>query len=131
MTVSWPFPSPTPAAFPGPVPGAPDRISYDYRLVLTRTLYDRAVGTAMSPSLAPLAGVSAAHVNPLDLDRLGVTEGAEVRITATRGAVVLPLRADAGVPRGSLQVPFNVAGTALTDIIDASAAATDVRVERL
>ena len=44
---------------------------------------------------------------------------------------MLPLVADAGVPRGSLQVPFNVAGTALTDIIDATAAATDVRVERL
>ncbi|MET0460662.1 MAG: molybdopterin-dependent oxidoreductase, partial [Ilumatobacteraceae bacterium] len=124
-------PTPDATAFPESMPGAPDRISYDYRLVLTRKLYDRAVGTAKSPSLAPLAGTSAAHVNPLDLDRLGVAEGADVRITAPRGAVVLPLVADAGVPRGSLQVPFNVAGTALADIIDATAAATDVRVERI
>ncbi|MET0325919.1 MAG: NADH-quinone oxidoreductase subunit NuoG, partial [Ilumatobacteraceae bacterium] len=45
-------PTPDATAFPESMPGAPDRISYDYRLVLTRKLYDRAVGTAKSPSLA-------------------------------------------------------------------------------
>ena len=119
------------AAFPEPTSVAPDRISYDYRLVLTRKLYDRAVFTANSPSLAHLARPSAAHVNPLDLDRLGIPEGSEVRIIGTRGTVVLPVTADGAVPRGSLHVPFNVPGTALTDIIDVTAPATDVRVERL
>ena len=33
---------------------AADRNGYDYRLVVSRKLYDPAVGTAMSPSLAPL-----------------------------------------------------------------------------
>jgi NADH-quinone oxidoreductase subunit G len=103
---------------------APDRISYDYRLVLTRKLYDRAAGTANSPSLAPQAPSS-------DLDRLGVAAGTEVRLVGTRGAVVLPLSPDDAVPRGSLQVPFNVPGTAVTDIVDVTAAATDVRIERL
>ena len=51
--------------------------------------------------------------------------------SAPKGTVVLPLAADAGVPRGSLRVPFNVAGAAIADIIDAAAPATDVRVERL
>ena len=49
-------PEPDAAAFPAPSARAPDRISYDYRLVVTRRLYDNAVGTARSPSLAPLAG---------------------------------------------------------------------------
>jgi len=81
--------------------------------------------------LAPLAGRSAAHVNPLDLDALGVADGEQVRVVATRGTALLPISADARVPRGSLRVPFNVAGPAITDLVDAGAAVTDVRVERL
>jgi predicted molibdopterin-dependent oxidoreductase YjgC len=124
-------PSADAAAFPEIAASAPDRISYDYRLVLTRKLYDLAVGTAKSPSLADLAASSAAHVNPADLDRLGVADGADVRIVGVRGSVVLPITADGAVPRGALHVPFNVPGTAVTDIVDASSPAIDVRVERL
>ncbi len=119
-TVAWPE-----------APAAIDRISYDYRLVVSRKLYDRAVGTAMSPSLAPLAGASAAHVNPLDLAALGITEGTDVQVSGTRGTVVLPIAADVAVPRGSLRVPFNVAGASIADIVDARGAANDVRVERM
>ena len=110
---------------------APVRNRYDYRLVLSRQLYDRAIGTTRSPSLAPLAGNSAAHLHPLDLDALGVAAGDQVRIVAPRGTVLLPVVADPRVVRGSLRVPFNVAGTAVTDLVDAGAAATDVRVERI
>ncbi|MET0144969.1 MAG: NADH-quinone oxidoreductase subunit NuoG [Ilumatobacteraceae bacterium] len=124
-------PAADPGSYPAAVSGAPDRISYDYRLVFTRKLWDDAVMTAHSPSLAALAGGVAAHVHPLDLDRIGVPAGAEVRLVAARGSVVLPLAADEGVPRGSIGVPFNVGGSPLASIIDATAAATDVRVERV
>ena len=70
-------------------------------------------------------------MHPLDLEGIGVGDGTEVRIVATKGTVVLPLAADAAVPRGSLRVPFNVAGASIADIVDATAPATDVRVERL
>ncbi len=115
----------------GEVAGAGERISYDYRLVLTRKLYDRAVVTANSPSLAALAESATARMHPLDLDRLGVAAGTEVRVVGTRGAVVLPLAADEAVPRGSLHVPFNVPGSTITDLVDVTAPATDVRIERL
>ena len=98
---------------------------------MTRRLYDNAVGTARSPSLAPLAADAAAHIHPLDLDRLGVPGGTEVRLVAPRGTVVLPLAPDAGVPRGSIEVPFNVDGSTVGEIIDVTAPAVDVRVERL
>ena len=78
--------------------GALDRNSYDYRLVVSRKLYDRAVGTAMSPSLAGLAPPSAAHVNPFDLAGLGVADGTEVQVIGARGSVVLPLAADLACP---------------------------------
>ena len=118
-------------ALTGSMSRAADRVSYDYRLVLTRKLYDRAVLTAHSPSLADLAAPAAARVNPLDLDRIGVSAGEQVRIVSAKGTVVLPVAGDERVPRGSLQVPFNVPGASITDIIDTAAPALDVRVERL
>ena len=57
--------------------------------------------------------------------------GEQVRIVSAKGTVVLPVAGDERVPRGSLQVPFNVPGASITDIIDTAAPALDVRVERL
>ena len=64
---------------------APGRNSYDYRLVVSRKLYDRAVGTQMAHSMANLAPGSAAHINPLDLDGLGVAAGDDVKIAEREG----------------------------------------------
>jgi len=106
-----------------------DRNSYDYRLVVTRTLYDQATMTAHSPSLAPLATASCARLNPADADKLGVAGGAEVRLTGVRGDLVLPVQIDAGIPRGIVGVPFNHEGGDVTTLIDAAADVTDVRIE--
>jgi NADH-quinone oxidoreductase subunit G len=140
----------------GPAPSGSShegvRNSYDYRLVVSRKLYDRAVGTAMSPSLAPLASAAAAHVHPLDLERVGVTSGTAVKIVGVHGSVVLPLVADATVQRGTLWSPFNAptasdtpadatdgtsaghgahGGSPIGNLIGASDAVVDVRIERL
>ena len=64
-----------------------DRNSYDYRVVLARRLYDRATATAMSPSLAGLAGDSDARVNPADADKISAPEDGTVRLTGARGSV--------------------------------------------
>jgi NADH-quinone oxidoreductase subunit G len=104
---------------------------YVYRLVVSRKLYDRAVVTAMSPSLAKLPIGAGAHVHPLDLDRIGEPDGAEVKLISASGSVVMPLVADETVERGTIWAPFNQAGADITDIVDSSAAVTDVRIERL
>jgi len=110
-----------------------ERNSYDYRLVVSRTMYDQAVGTVKSPSLAVLAVNVAAFVNPADADKIGVSEGGEVRITGVRGSITLPLHINADVPRGTLLVPYNHVSsgpsTDIRELIDASAAVTDVRIE--
>jgi predicted molibdopterin-dependent oxidoreductase YjgC len=109
-----------------------ERISYDYRVVVRRKLYDGAVGTMMSPSLAPLAVRAVAAVHPLDLSRLGVDEGTDVRVIGPRGSLVLPLVGDAAVPKGAVFVPFNPQGAAsAADIVDLAAPVHDVRIERL
>jgi formylmethanofuran dehydrogenase subunit D len=80
--------------------------------------------------LAPLAIGAGAHVHPLDLDRVGVADGSEVKLIGARGSVVLPLIADESVQRGTVWAPFNQEGADITDLVDAAAPVTDVRIER-
>ena len=110
---------------------APGRNSYDYRLVVSRKLYDRAVGTQMSRSLVNLAPGSAIHVHPLDLDALGVGDGDDVKVVSAKAATVLPIRANATVPRGVVWSPFNQAEGTIEDIVDGRTPTTDVRIERV
>jgi predicted molibdopterin-dependent oxidoreductase YjgC len=105
------------------------RNSYDYRLVVSRKLYDNAVTTAMSPSLAHLAPGSALHLHPLDIERVGSTNGADVKVTSKRASMVFKVVADDTVVRGSAWVPFNQPGPSVGELIDAADAVTDVRVE--
>ncbi len=108
-----------------------DRNSYDFRLVVTRTLYDRAVGTAQSPSMAHLAPESTLHMHPLDIERAGVVVGSDVKVTSQRASVVFRVDADESVLRGTVWVPFNQAGAPVSELLDCTAAITDVRVENL
>ena len=115
-----------------PVPGQPQvpaLDAYSLRLVSGRVLYDQGTLVQQSPSLAHLAQPGRLHVNPHDLDRLGVATGGWVRMTWPRGSETIEVVADPGVPRGSASLPFNLAGPAAADIIDATAAVNDVRIE--
>jgi NADH-quinone oxidoreductase subunit G len=123
--------APSAASLPDVSFSAPGRNSYDYRLVVSRKLYDRAVGTQMSRSLVNLAPGSAIHVHPLDLDSLGVSEGDEVKVVSAKASSVLPITANTRVPRGVAWSPFNQGAGTIEDIVDAAAATTDVRIERL
>ncbi len=111
--------------------GARERNTYDYRLAVSRKLYDNAVGTARSHSLAALAPGAAAHVHPLDFDQTGVAAGTDVRVVSARGSVVLPLVANPAVPRGTVWAPFNQTGADIREIMDSTVPVTDVRIERL
>ncbi len=107
------------------------RNSYDYRLVVSRKLYDRAVGTEMSRSLAKLAPGASARVNPLDLDALGIEAGSDVKLVSAKASTVLPIVADDSIPRGIVWSPFNQPGGTIEEIIDVTAPVTDVRIERV
>ena len=109
-----------------------DRNAYDFRLVVSRKLYDAGVTTRNSPSLAPLAGVTRLYVNPLDVARIGSVEGHEIKVTSSRAMVILTLATDPSVHRGTAWVPFNQPGrTRIGDLIDTNAAITDIRIETL
>ncbi|MEQ1702157.1 MAG: NADH-quinone oxidoreductase subunit NuoG [Ilumatobacteraceae bacterium] len=110
---------------------APERNAYDFRLVVSRTMYDQAVGTAQSPSLAHLPRGSAVHLNPLDLERVGTTDGTEVKVIGPRATVIFTVVADDSVLRGTAFVPFNNPGPNVGELIDCFAAVNDVRIETI
>jgi NADH-quinone oxidoreductase subunit G len=113
----------------------PPADSYALRLVSTRRLYDAGSSVTGSPSLTPLVPHLVVRANPYDLDRLGAETGDEVRVRSARGELVLPARADGGVPRGAVAIDFNVPdgegapGNAVAMLIDSRSPVTDVRLE--
>ncbi len=124
-----------------PSPDGPDGVhvppanSYALRLVSTRRLYDAGCSVTGSPSLTPLVPHLVVRANPYDLDRLGAKTGDRVRVRSARGDLVLPARAEGGVPRGAVAIDFNVPagpeapGNAVAMLIDSRSPVTDVRLE--
>jgi len=110
---------------------APMSTGYDYRLVVGRELYDNGVNTRMSPSLAGLARGMRVLVHPLDLERIGVPSGGQVRVSSPKASMDLTVVADAGITRWTAWMPFNQPGGCAADFLDATAAVTDVRIEAL
>jgi NADH-quinone oxidoreductase subunit G len=105
--------------------------AYSLRLVASHKLYDDGTFTQQSPSLAPLAGGTAIHVNPTDLDRLGLTHGDTVKVTSSRTSLTLAAEADQAVPKGVALLVFDQAGPGAADLLDITNAVNDVRVETL
>ena len=120
------------AAFQPELPtegSAPPHDGYGLRLVCGRTLYDDGIAVTQTPALAGLRTEQALRVHPVDLDRVGVASGTEVEVHSDRGALRLPIVADAGVARGNAALPFNAAGVDVGVLIDIEAPVIDVRIE--
>ncbi|MEY4361468.1 MAG: NADH-quinone oxidoreductase subunit [Actinomycetota bacterium] len=112
-------------------PSFPERPGFGFRLVVSRKLYDGGHSVANSPSLAPLAPGASLYVHPLDLDRLGASTGARVKVSGARTSVIMTVASDESVTRGTAWVPWNQPGGNVGELIDASALVNDVRVENI
>jgi NADH-quinone oxidoreductase subunit G len=125
--------SPEPPAMlrglPAPAAAPPAAAADGLRLVSSRTLWDAGTLVAHSPALTGLHPEWAARLHPDELDALGVTAGATVRLTTSRGAVELVARADHRMARGQVAVPFNLPGGSASSLIDVTAPAVTVRLE--
>jgi NADH-quinone oxidoreductase subunit G len=109
----------------------PDRNAYEFRLVVSRELYDQAIGTVYSPSLAHLAETAAVHLHPLDLERVGTADGRDVKVIGARTSLIFRVIADPAVLRGTAWVPFNQSGPNIGELIDCFAQINDVRIETI
>jgi len=108
---------------------AAPRLTHQFRLLVSRVLYDQAVSTSQSPSLAPLARDAGIHLHSSDALRLGVREGSDLRVAANGSAVVLPLVIDDAVSRGVAFVPFNQRGNDIRVLIRHDVPVTDLVIE--
>ncbi|MCU1351842.1 MAG: NADH-quinone oxidoreductase, chain, partial [Acidimicrobiales bacterium] len=108
---------------------APSVDAYSLRLVTVRKLYDLGTLVQTSPSIAALGHGGGVSANPYDIDRLGVADGGQVRLTSSRGSLTASVRADAGVSRGTVAMEWNRGEPSPALLIDATQPVTDVRVE--
>ncbi len=127
VVVSVPTPTRTSLA----VTSAPPRNSYEFRLDLSRKLYDRAVATITSPALAELSPGASVCIHPLDLERVGASEGATVRVSNNHSSITLPVRSSESVPRGTAVVPFNQPGADIRELVRHGDSVVDVRIESI
>jgi NADH-quinone oxidoreductase subunit G len=121
----------TPVRTPFTVASAPPRNSYEFRLDLSRKLYDRAVATITSPALAELSVGAGVCIHPLDLERVGASNGASVRVSNNHSSIVLPVTSSLSVPRGTAVVPFNQPGADIRELVRHGESVIDVRIESM
>ncbi|MSO58756.1 MAG: NADH dehydrogenase (quinone) subunit G [Ilumatobacteraceae bacterium] len=107
------------------------RNAYEFRLVVARKLYDQAVATAMSQSLAALAPGAGVFVHPLDLERVGAKDGSSVRVSNNAVSVILPAHASTAVMRGTAFVPFNQQGVDIRELLQTTNGVTDVQIANI
>jgi anaerobic selenocysteine-containing dehydrogenase len=79
--------------------------------------------------MANLAPGAAVLVHPLDAERVGARDGANVKVSNAHSSLVLPLVASGSVPRGTAVVPFNQPGADVRELIRRGEPVTDVRIE--
>ena len=113
------------------VPVAVPRNSYDFRLQVSRKLYDMAIGSLTSPALSELAAGAGVWVHSLDLERVGVAEGTSVKVSNSHSSVVLPVHVSDRIPRGTAFVPFNQPGADVRELIRRNDDIVDVRIESM
>ncbi len=103
------------------------------RLVTSRPMWDGGALIQHSPSLASLHPPVELRANPDDLARLGVHQPRPVRVNSRGGQAgfVVTATADAGVAQGAAVLAFNIPGKGAGDLIDASAAYTEVDLEKV
>jgi anaerobic selenocysteine-containing dehydrogenase len=109
----------------------PARDAYALRLVVGRRLYDNGRLVSESPALTRVRRPFPLQVNPQELLRLGVEPGTDVKVTSTRGTVVVAIEPDPGVPMGVGRLDFSADGLGAAALIDATTTVTDVRVETI
>ena len=107
--------------------------TYSWRLLVTRRLYDDGVAMQGSPALQPLIKASSLQLHHVDLDRLGLRAGDEVRIVGARASVVVTVAQSDAVARGVAELALgelNVHGEdPVRLLVEPGGVVTQVRLE--
>jgi formylmethanofuran dehydrogenase subunit D len=112
-----------------PPSGAPADGGPAIRLVARRTLWDGGTLVQSSAALERLHPEPALRVHQSVLADLGAADGEPVRVSSSRGSIVVPGIGDPNLPAGTAVLAWNIPGFAPNGLIDSSAAVTEVRVD--
>lgn len=102
---------------------------YSVRLVSRRSLYDLGAMTQRSASLVGLARGAAAEVGPVLASKLGLHDGAAVRVSSPQSQVTVPVRIRPSIGEGVVELRFRNGDAGASDLIAIDAVACDVHVE--
>lgn len=121
---------------------------YNHRVVAGRKLYGDGQVSSRCTAFRRIDTSAVARLNSRDISRLGIQDGAPVRLKGARADLEITVLTDDGVPEGSVAVPFNrqvtqpetakdtttdaaLVPVRIADLIDSTAAASEVRIETL
>jgi len=111
---------------PTPAPGYD---SYSFRLVIDRTMYDNGTQIAMCESIADLVTPGAVRINQSEAARLGVVDGATVRLSSQKASVEGPVQIDDRIASGVAAVAHNHPGLDARTLVAIDELVTDIRIE--
>ena len=101
-----------------------------FRLVVTRSMYDKGVLSAHSAALKGLAPGSQIKANPEDMEKLGITSESTVRLIGSKGEIRTRLTPDPETTRGTIHALWNQEGPDIRKLIDSSLPVNDLKIEK-
>ncbi len=105
--------------------------AFSLRLIVGRELYDDGVALHNSASMSHLNRGGVMQLGSHDFDQLGIRPGERVRATSSRTSLVVEVKRNDAVPRGSVYMAFNQPNVSAADLIDATSATIDIRLETI
>jgi len=108
----------------------PKQKTNSFRLVVTRSMYDKGVLSAHSAALKGLAPGSQIKANPEDMEKLGITSESTVRLIGSKGEIRTRLTPDLETISGTIHALWNQEGPDIRKLIDSSAPVNDLKIEK-
>ena len=108
----------------------PKQKTNSFRLVVTRSMYDKGVLSAHSAALKGLAPGSQVKANPEDMEKLGITSESTVRLIGSKGEIRTRLTPDPETTRGTIHALWNQDGPDIRKLIDSSLPVNDLKIEK-
>ena len=108
----------------------PKQKNNSFRLVVTRSMYDKGVLSAHSAALKGLAPGSQIKANPEDMEKLGITSESTVRLIGSKGEIRTRLTPDPETTRGTIHALWNQEGPDIRKLIDSSLPVNDLKIEK-
>ena len=108
----------------------PKQKTNSFRLVVTRSMYDKGVLSAHSAALKGLAPGSQIKANPEDMEKLGITSESTVRLIGSKGEIRTRLTPDPETTRGTIHALWNQEGPDIRKLIDSSLPVNDLKIEK-